>query len=519
MNSLIDIENKHKIKVYSDFVTDSVDKQSNNFQPSNKIRKQKTKEITPLNNLKLANNMKSCINFKYKVDLNNEKEIEKKIIKKIKKNIQVLHKGNSEKLNLGSLFELFQSPYFDINLLIFYLDRKEEIGIIDCLANLLASKYINESFFYIPQLCTMITFKNYFESIENYLLDRCVDQLKFSLKIHWLISSYSENAFPKISKKYDKLVQRIEMTLVNGRRATLSSFKLYNTLHIKSEEEVYKHSLDKEYRLNYFDRVVKFYHDLRVMCEKLKDVLKDNLKNPKLNRNNVMRNRLKDFNLNIEKLRNTKILKDDTNSVTSLFYKGYILPFDDTISTMDDYNTLIVRFIPEHSFCFSTKARVPVKITAETVRVLECQYWDELIIDNNENNEEDKESSNNAPNSIRSNSTNHVINPFSNSNSINDNYSINNTIDNKEFNVKPMMIEYTSIDDFFSKIESNDKISNSSKTNANTNNHNSNQSELVEDSIEQKAKEAQKIVDRIIKENGKFKLINYIFIFLKKRKE
>lgn len=40
----------------------------------------------------------------------------------------------------------------------------------------------------------------------------------------------------------------------------------------------------------------------------------------------------------------------------------------------------IVRFIADQSFCFSTKARVPVKLCAEFIKVKECSKWEELYI-------------------------------------------------------------------------------------------------------------------------------------------
>lgn len=303
---------------------------------------------------------------------------------------------------------LFISDLFDINLLICYLDKKEDQGSIDYLVNKLHEKFINESYFYIPQLCTMITYKVYYESIENYLLERCVDHLKFTLKIHWLISSYIENADPKYRKKYDRLIQRIEMTLVNGRRATMSTYRMYNNMLVKSEEEIYKQALDKELRLNYFDKVMRFYHELKNMCEKLKDVSKENPVNPNQTRNPVMRNHLKSFNNSIKNLKN-KVMDQNTNPVIKGFFKGFVLPFDDSLSTVDENNTLIVNFLPEHSFCFSTKARVPVKITVETIKVRECSGWDELYIPDPEKN---------------------------------------------ELNIK----EYASIDDFFIKLDINDEI-------------------------------------------------------------
>jgi hypothetical protein len=260
----------------------------------------------------------------------------------------------------------------------------------------------------------MITYKTYYESIENYLLERCVDHLKFTLKIHWLISSYIENADMKYRKKYDRLIQRIEMTLVNGRRATMSTYRMYNNMIIKSDEEVYKHSLDKEYRLNYFDKVMRFYHDLRIMCEKLKDIPKENIVNPTQTRNSVMRGYLRSFNNVIRNLVNKEI-DPNVNAVIMGLFKGFILPFDDSNSTLDENNSLIVKFLPEYSFCFSTKARVPVKITAETVKVKECVDWDELFIPD-----------------VKKNS----------------------------LNIK----EYASIDDFFTKLESKDDDSPMSMT-------------------------------------------------------
>ena len=135
--------------------------------------------------------------------------------------------------------------------------------------------------------------------------------------------------------------------------------------------------MDKEYRLLYFDKVIKFYHDLKNMCEKLKEFPKENLINPKHTRKAVLNSYLISFNAAI-RLLDQNI--EDTNPTIKGFFKGYILPFDDSISTMDDCNTLIVNFLPEYSYCFSTKARVPVKITVETIRVLECVYWEDLFI-------------------------------------------------------------------------------------------------------------------------------------------
>lgn len=408
---------------------------------------------------------------------------------------------------MGSLYNLFDSQYFDIHLLLYYLDKKDEQGIVDVLMNIMNKKFINESFFYIPQLCTLITYKPYYESLENYILDRCVDQIKFSLKIYWLINSYSESAEEyKIIKKYDKLVQRIEMTLVNGRRATISSFKLYNSLNIKSEEEVYKHSLDKEFRLTYFEKTNKFYQELKCMCQKLKDFPKENKYDPKMTRNSVMRKQLLKFNKNIRNM--FSYIDENTKTTTKSFYRGYILPFDDAISTMDDYNSLIVNFLPEYSFCFSTKARVPVKITVECVRVLECAYWDELIIEgqvggaddlNFLEEDEDEQAANlqtEENNKIEATNMNYSGGDLNNSNFYYGGQNIE-MVPVQEVKVN----EYSSIEDFFKKVSTSSIVLNSNKTKINNSNLNPFSNNSENNSKEKKENEIKQIVDNIKKAN------------------
>lgn len=82
-------------------------------------------------------------------------KIESEIIKRIsgKINLEGNKKGElSKKETKGSLYDLFDSYFFTIHLLICYLDKKEEIGILDTLVNLIYKKYIHDSFFYLPQI-------------------------------------------------------------------------------------------------------------------------------------------------------------------------------------------------------------------------------------------------------------------------------------------------------------------------------------------------------------------------------
>lgn len=377
---------------------------------------------------------------------------------------------NKKSYNNDSLYNLFNSDCFDMHLIMFYLSVKDESTIIDVLVNIIYSKCINQSLFYIPQLCFLISNKKFYEAIENYVLDRCVDQIKFSLIAHWLLSSFIEHDDLQVVKKFDKFMQRVEMTLVNGRRATISNYRMFNSLNKKTDEDVVLNSLDKEFRLEYFDKTSKFYNDLKTMCEKLKKYPKEDKINLNLTRIGKLKSYLNRFNrklrdlfqavinqknmhynsinnvnnnLNLNNVANSnenksnnsnsnsnkengigsegsnvnnnlinncnnnaakeqqtlldeKIMNYKFSSKSLTLFRGFILPFDDNVSTVDEYNTLIVNFLPEHSFCFSTKARVPVKLTVETIKVFEAEFWDDLIIKeeekhsvNNENNEQD----------------------------------------------------------------------------------------------------------------------------------
>lgn len=78
---------------------------------------------------------------------------EKEMVSNLHLNIKTVPFKEEKKIPfLGSLLELFYSNQFNIHLLIYYLDRREEQGIIDTLINLMYDRYINESFFYLPQL-------------------------------------------------------------------------------------------------------------------------------------------------------------------------------------------------------------------------------------------------------------------------------------------------------------------------------------------------------------------------------
>ena len=130
----------------------------------------------------------------------------------------------SKKLSISSLYNLIKCDYFDTAMLIRYLHEKDEIGILDLLINTMYEKHIDKSYFYVPQLCMMLAYKNYSESLENYILDRCIDRLKFSLKTNWIISSFISKRNltntindPNLLRSIKKMTQVFESFLVQDR--------------------------------------------------------------------------------------------------------------------------------------------------------------------------------------------------------------------------------------------------------------------------------------------------------------
>ena len=394
--------NENQNNINSDIITES--------KPEANIEN----EITPIKYIKTnraeCQHMKEDGNFNlhdFMVDdfFNNEKAIELRkhenkinekerdklfhnfmlVVKWLQKIPEEQEKKNNENKNL---YNFFNSEEFSIDVLMVHLNKQTKISIFDTLVELMYKKYINQSFFYLPQLCMLFNYKEYYSSLESYLLDRCVNQIKFSLQITWLLNSFIEDDYSEIKlDTYESLLQRIEETLVNGERSTIKMLKQYNRNDSNSSEEnniisskkfftyLDKNKMSseitpflvKQSRLTYFDMCIDFYSSLKFMCEDLKNYKKENGE-----RKNKLMQCIQDIN---DKLLKQRIDNEEFLEKYPSFF-GIILPFNDTSSTEDVDSNFIVRIIPEECFCFSTKARVPTKICAECITLKDLQNSD-----------------------------------------------------------------------------------------------------------------------------------------------
>ena len=282
------------------------------------------------------------------------------------------YKKQKNNTNLLSV-EYLSSNYLALPKIVNYILKIENKGIIDQLVNMVLEKYPDEGYFFIPQFCTVLREINYTESLEQYLLEQCGNRMKFSLYVYWIISSN----FQQRNQKIIKFISDIEMSLVNGLRK--NSHKLIN------ENEIFEENINKEFRANYYNICIKFYQNLKFICEKLKDFPIESNEQKK-DRKNILNNFLDNQNKKISKL----IKTDGINKATSLvkgLYRGYILPFNDTDSILDEDCNIIVKFNNNYCQCLSTKARVPCKIVFEVVKVKDLKNWEEYSLENFEKKE------------------------------------------------------------------------------------------------------------------------------------
>ena len=243
----------------------------------------------------------------------------------------------------------------------------ESRGRIDQLVNMILEKYPDEGYFYIPQLCIVLREKIYTNSLEKYLLEQCGNKMKFSLYVYWIISSYCQQG----NIKFKNFLATIEMSLVNGLR---------KNNHKLNDNEIYEENINKEFRANYYNICIKFYQNLKNICEKLKDFPIQSYE-PKKERKNILNIFLNKQNKKISKLIETEGL-NETSSIVQGLYRGIILPFNDTDNILDEECNIIVKFNNKFCQCLSTKARVPCKIVFEVVKVKDLKNWDEYSLEN-----------------------------------------------------------------------------------------------------------------------------------------
>ena len=287
----------------------------------------------------------------------------KKYITLLSKKIK--YKFNQKQKN-GSLYELFTSELFTMDFLIDYLIHKEEIFIIDFLTNLLYEKFKNNTYYYLPQLCSLTLSKKYYMPIQSFIINHSAEDLMFAVSTNWIIDSFlKDTRLAHKQKQYIKFTESLEGIMINGPKKDKN--KIYDN----------KFYMDKERKLAQFDNTLNFYNKINRTCLRLKELRPDNAligNNNLITVDELLKKTRRKYLYDKIKSFNDDIVNTFTGKVFDP-YVGIILPFEQKTKK------IIVRILSNYSFFFATKERIPVKLT------MECIDADEL----NENKAMDEE--------------------------------------------------------------------------------------------------------------------------------
>ncbi|CAD2087446.1 phosphatidylinositol 4-kinase, putative [Plasmodium vinckei brucechwatti] len=119
-------------------------------------------------------------------------------------------------LKEGSLLRRFRCESFDTHLHIRYLYDRKEAGVHEYLVNSLYTQRNPEDIlFYLPQLCQISLVRYESSPLYRFLLDKASKSMDFALKLNWIYNSIVEDNIPKYKEISQKMIQKIEMAVVN----------------------------------------------------------------------------------------------------------------------------------------------------------------------------------------------------------------------------------------------------------------------------------------------------------------
>ena len=296
-------------------------------------------------------------------------------------------KLGSMKITNQKIYDICESPNFSsIDQLIIQLNRREEKGICDYLINKMNinREMLDKSFFYLNQLTTMLTYKEYIYAIEQYIIDKGICYLKFSVRISLFL-----NSFPKSQKEIQKMKFKIEQ-IMRSSYSNIKDSQLILKKKLKNDDFIVTGIKSKnDAQVYYYYKCLEFFENLKKLCLLLfnyPDKLETNSTDKKLTRKTALKEFIKLFNEDMDYMRgdeyekmkreekiNKKKNLNKTTYKKSIFNKGFILPFNNDKSNADEHALIIVNILPDYSSPFNTKERVPIKLTCECIELGEAE--------------------------------------------------------------------------------------------------------------------------------------------------
>ena len=309
------------------------------------------------------------------------------VYKYISSKIKYKHINNSHSMNFSNkkLYEVCESKNLtSIDPLISYMNNHEEKGILDYLINKinLNEKFLDQSFFYLSQLITMLIYKKYISPIEQYIIDKSIYYLKFSVRISLYL-----NSFPRDIKQIQSMKFKMEQ-IMRASYTDIKDSQLILKKRLKDDEIIVNKT--NETQVYYYYKCLEFFENLKKLCKILFEypttIENNTSKDKKMTRKTALKKFIDLMNEEIDfmrgeeykKMKKELIVNKKKNIKTfhyknSKFNKGYILPFNNDLSNSDEKSLIIVNILPEYSSAFSTKERVPIKLTCECIELGEAE--------------------------------------------------------------------------------------------------------------------------------------------------
>mmetsp|Transcript_14026 Transcript_14026/g.26258 ORF Transcript_14026/g.26258 Transcript_14026/m.26258 type:complete len:614 (+) Transcript_14026:1-1842(+) len=274
----------------------------------------------------------------------------------------------------GSLLRLFQSEYFSFNLLLLYLQRRQEPGVHTYLVNLLYNQDIAQVEVYLPQLLNLCLHIAEPQALERYLIDGAALSHNFALKLYWCLQAAMNDQILNQADLIDQMLHELEMLVVNGERRGKSPVATVppHLIPIDIEEPEEFAFARKQIRAEYFSYQTKFGEAL---CR-----LSINLSSLKhAERDEQLKLCLNNIDVWLQATRKSHQAKH-FSAYTSRLFRGCVLPFAFEYEPCQ-HKEQVVRVLPDESFCFFTKARVPFKVAFETISINEDDYTEPPVGD------------------------------------------------------------------------------------------------------------------------------------------
>ena len=266
------------------------------------------------------------------------------------------------------------------------LNKHEEKGVSDFLINLMNTnpKILDKSFFYLNQLITMLSYKKYIYPYEQYICDKGICFIKFSVRISLYL-----NSFEKEHKGIRIMKFKIEQ-IMRANYSDIQDSQYQPKKKLKEDDFIITGAKNKnDMQVNYYYRCLEFFENLKKLCLLLFNYpikLEGNTTDKKMTRKTALKEFIKLFNEDMDLMRgeeydkmkkeekiNKKKNLNKTVYKNSKYNKGFILPFNNDKSNSDEHALIIVNILPEYSSPFSTKERVPVKLTCECIELGEAE--------------------------------------------------------------------------------------------------------------------------------------------------